>query len=37
VKMRVVSMLPWWIERALLVACLWFVNLTNFMDGIGWI
>jgi UDP-N-acetylmuramyl pentapeptide phosphotransferase/UDP-N-acetylglucosamine-1-phosphate transferase len=36
-EMRVVPMLPWWIERALLLlACLWFVNLTNFMDGIDW-
>ena len=34
---RVVPMLPWWIERTLLLmACLWFVNLTNFMDGIDW-
>jgi UDP-N-acetylmuramyl pentapeptide phosphotransferase/UDP-N-acetylglucosamine-1-phosphate transferase len=32
-----VSFLPTWIERALLgVAILWFVNLTNFMDGIDW-
>jgi UDP-N-acetylmuramyl pentapeptide phosphotransferase/UDP-N-acetylglucosamine-1-phosphate transferase len=30
--------LPWWIERALLAfGLLWFVNLTNFMDGIDWI
>ena len=37
VELRVVPMLPWWIERALLLlACLWFVNLTNFMDGIDW-
>jgi UDP-N-acetylmuramyl pentapeptide phosphotransferase/UDP-N-acetylglucosamine-1-phosphate transferase len=36
-ELRVVPMLPWWIERALLLlACLWFVNLTNFMDGIDW-
>jgi len=36
-ELRVVTALPWWIERALLfVACLWFVNLTNFMDGIDW-
>jgi UDP-N-acetylmuramyl pentapeptide phosphotransferase/UDP-N-acetylglucosamine-1-phosphate transferase len=29
--------LPWWIERPLLfLGCLWFVNLTNFMDGIDW-
>ncbi len=36
-ELRVVPPLPWWIERALLLlACLWFVNLTNFMDGIDW-
>jgi UDP-N-acetylmuramyl pentapeptide phosphotransferase/UDP-N-acetylglucosamine-1-phosphate transferase len=36
-ELRVVPMLPWWVERALLlVACVWFVNLTNFMDGIDW-
>jgi UDP-N-acetylmuramyl pentapeptide phosphotransferase/UDP-N-acetylglucosamine-1-phosphate transferase len=36
-ELRVLPMLPWWVERAvLLVACLWFVNLTNFMDGIDW-
>jgi UDP-N-acetylmuramyl pentapeptide phosphotransferase/UDP-N-acetylglucosamine-1-phosphate transferase len=36
-ELRVVPMLPWWIERGLLLmACLWFVNLTNFMDGIDW-
>jgi len=36
-ELRVVPMLPWWIERVLLLlACLWFVNLTNFMDGIDW-
>jgi UDP-N-acetylmuramyl pentapeptide phosphotransferase/UDP-N-acetylglucosamine-1-phosphate transferase len=30
--------LPWWAERALLaVGLLWFINLTNFMDGIDWI
>ena len=30
-------MLPWWLERALLVlGGLWFVNLVNFMDGIDW-
>jgi len=35
--LRMLPMLPWWIERALLLlACLWFVNLTNFMDGIDW-
>ncbi len=36
-ELRVVPVLPWWAERALLLmACLWFVNLTNFMDGIDW-
>ena len=35
--LRVLPIVPWWIERALLLfACLWFVNLTNFMDGIDW-
>ena len=36
-ELRVVPLLPWGVERALLLlACLWFVNLTNFMDGIDW-
>jgi UDP-N-acetylmuramyl pentapeptide phosphotransferase/UDP-N-acetylglucosamine-1-phosphate transferase len=36
-ELHVLPMLPWWIERTLvLLACLWFVNLTNFMDGIDW-
>jgi UDP-N-acetylmuramyl pentapeptide phosphotransferase/UDP-N-acetylglucosamine-1-phosphate transferase len=36
--LRVAAWLPWWIERAfLLIGALWFVNLTNFMDGIDWI
>ena len=35
--LRILPILPWWVERALLLlACLWFVNLTNFMDGIDW-
>jgi UDP-N-acetylmuramyl pentapeptide phosphotransferase/UDP-N-acetylglucosamine-1-phosphate transferase len=35
--LRVVPILPWWIERILLfVGGLWFVNLVNFMDGIDW-
>jgi UDP-N-acetylmuramyl pentapeptide phosphotransferase/UDP-N-acetylglucosamine-1-phosphate transferase len=35
--LRVVAMLPWWIERGLiLLAGIWCVNLTNFMDGIDW-
>lgn len=36
--LRIVSALPWWFERTLLLlGCLWLVNLTNFMDGIDWI
>lgn len=36
--MRIVPILPFWAERALLgLGALWFVNLTNFMDGIDWI
>jgi UDP-N-acetylmuramyl pentapeptide phosphotransferase/UDP-N-acetylglucosamine-1-phosphate transferase len=36
-ELRVLPVLSWWVERALLLlACLWFVNLTNFMDGIDW-
>ena len=35
--LHVVPLLPWWIERALLLLVgLWFVNLVNFMDGIDW-
>jgi UDP-N-acetylmuramyl pentapeptide phosphotransferase/UDP-N-acetylglucosamine-1-phosphate transferase len=35
--LRILPMLPWWFERALLlVAGIWFVNLVNFMDGIDW-
>lgn len=35
--LRVISILPWWVERILLfLAGLWFVNLVNFMDGIDW-
>jgi len=34
---RLVPALPWWVERAgLLLGGVWFVNLTNFMDGIDW-
>jgi UDP-N-acetylmuramyl pentapeptide phosphotransferase/UDP-N-acetylglucosamine-1-phosphate transferase len=37
VDLRVVPLLPYWLERALLgLAILWFVNLVNFMDGIDW-
>ncbi len=36
-ELRVVSALPYWLERTLLgLAILWFVNLVNFMDGIDW-
>jgi UDP-N-acetylmuramyl pentapeptide phosphotransferase/UDP-N-acetylglucosamine-1-phosphate transferase len=36
--LRIFSVLPWWIERALMfIALLWFLNLVNFMDGIDWI
>jgi UDP-N-acetylmuramyl pentapeptide phosphotransferase/UDP-N-acetylglucosamine-1-phosphate transferase len=35
--LHVVPILPWWIERALLLlAGVWFINLVNFMDGIDW-
>lgn len=37
VDLRVVPLLPYWLERALLgLAMLWLINLTNFMDGIDW-
>ena len=36
-EMRILPLLPWWLERALLlIGGVWFVNLTNFMDGIDW-
>lgn len=35
--LRVVPFLPYLLERALIAfALLWFVNLTNFMDGLDW-
>ena len=35
--LRVISFLPLWLERVLLIAGgVWFVNLVNFMDGIDW-
>ena len=35
--LRVVPLLPFWLERVLVVlGLLWFVNLTNFMDGLDW-
>jgi UDP-N-acetylmuramyl pentapeptide phosphotransferase/UDP-N-acetylglucosamine-1-phosphate transferase len=37
VEFHVLPILPWWLDRLLLlIGCLWFVNLTNFMDGIDW-
>jgi UDP-N-acetylmuramyl pentapeptide phosphotransferase/UDP-N-acetylglucosamine-1-phosphate transferase len=34
---HVMANLPTWVERVLLaIGLLWFVNLTNFMDGIDW-
>ena len=36
-QVRVLPELPWWFDRAcLLIGGVWFVNLTNFMDGIDW-
>lgn len=36
-ELRILHVLPWWIERlGLVIGLLWFVNLTNFMDGIDW-
>jgi UDP-N-acetylmuramyl pentapeptide phosphotransferase/UDP-N-acetylglucosamine-1-phosphate transferase len=36
-ELRVMPFWPPWLERGLLgIALLWFVNLTNFMDGIDW-
>jgi UDP-N-acetylmuramyl pentapeptide phosphotransferase/UDP-N-acetylglucosamine-1-phosphate transferase len=36
-ELHVVPALPWWVERgAILLAVVWFINLTNFMDGIDW-
>lgn len=36
--LQIAPAVPLWLERAvLLVGMLWFVNLTNFMDGLDWI
>lgn len=36
-ELRVLPMVPWWIDRLLLCAgMIWFINLVNFMDGIDW-
>jgi UDP-N-acetylmuramyl pentapeptide phosphotransferase/UDP-N-acetylglucosamine-1-phosphate transferase len=36
-RVRVLPELPWWMDRVLLlIGGVWFVNLTNFMDGIDW-
>ena len=35
--LRVLPLVPWWVERAcLFLGLVWFVNLTNFMDGVDW-
>jgi UDP-N-acetylmuramyl pentapeptide phosphotransferase/UDP-N-acetylglucosamine-1-phosphate transferase len=35
--LQILPLVPWWLERAgLFVAGIWFINLTNFMDGIDW-
>jgi len=35
--LRLVPSLPWWLERTfVLIGCVWFINLVNFMDGIDW-
>lgn len=36
-ELRVLPLLPWWVERVLLaIGGVWFVNLVNFMDGLDW-
>lgn len=36
-RLELLSFMPVWAEKALLtIAGLWFVNLTNFMDGLDW-
>ncbi len=36
-ELHIVPHLPWWVERVSLgIVVVWFVNLTNFMDGIDW-
>jgi UDP-N-acetylmuramyl pentapeptide phosphotransferase/UDP-N-acetylglucosamine-1-phosphate transferase len=36
-QIQIVPALPLWFERiCLVVGCVWFVNLVNFMDGIDW-
>ena len=36
-ELRPMHFLPWWLERTLiLLGCVWFINLVNFMDGIDW-
>ena len=37
IELRIIPTLPWAVERFLiLLGLLWFINLTNFMDGIDW-
>jgi UDP-N-acetylmuramyl pentapeptide phosphotransferase/UDP-N-acetylglucosamine-1-phosphate transferase len=36
-QFQVIPGMPWWFERTcLLIGCVWFINLVNFMDGIDW-
>ena len=36
-QIQIVPTLPLWFERiCLVVGCVWFLNLVNFMDGIDW-
>ena len=36
-QIQIVPALPLWFERiCLVVGCVWFLNLVNFMDGIDW-
>jgi UDP-N-acetylmuramyl pentapeptide phosphotransferase/UDP-N-acetylglucosamine-1-phosphate transferase len=36
-ELRLVPSVPWWLERTfVLIGCVWFINLVNFMDGIDW-
>lgn len=38
VELRIIPILPWWFERVcVLIGCVWFVNVVNFMDGIDWL
>jgi len=35
--LRLVPLLPWWIERVcIVIGVVWVINVVNFMDGIDW-